>query len=36
MAASLEECDRMIAAAKENRKLLSVVCQNRFKTPMQR
>lgn len=36
MAASLEECDRMIAAAKANHRLLSVVCQNRFKTPMQK
>ena len=36
MAASLEECDQMIAAAKESGKLLSVVCQNRFKTPMQK
>ena len=34
MATSLEECDRMIEAAKKNGKLLSVVCQNRFKTPM--
>lgn len=30
MAASLEECDAMIAAAKHNGKLLSVVAQNRF------
>ena len=30
MAASLEECDAMIAAAKKNGKLLSVVAQNRF------
>ena len=30
MAASLEECDAMIAAAEKNGKLLSVVAQNRF------
>jgi len=36
MASSLEECDLMIAAAKENNVHLCVVCQNRFKTPMQR
>jgi UDP-N-acetyl-2-amino-2-deoxyglucuronate dehydrogenase len=33
MAPSLEECDQMIAAAKANDRLLSVVAQNRFKTP---
>jgi predicted dehydrogenase len=33
MAASLAECDEMIAAAKESGKLLSPVAQNRFKTP---
>lgn len=32
MAPSLEECDRMIAAAKEGGAVLSVVAQNRFKT----
>lgn len=32
MAASLEECDAMLAAAKENNRLLSVVAQNRFST----
>lgn len=36
MGNSLEECDRMLKAAEKNGKLLSVVCQNRFKTPMQR
>ncbi len=36
MAASLDECDAMIAAAKEQNRLLSVVCQNRFKTPMRK
>lgn len=36
MAGSLEECDRMVEAAGKNARLLSVVCQNRFKTPMQR
>ncbi len=32
MAASLEECDAMLKAAARNRKLLSVVAQNRFRT----
>jgi UDP-N-acetyl-2-amino-2-deoxyglucuronate dehydrogenase len=32
MAASLEECDAMLEAAKKNNKLLSVVAQNRFRT----
>jgi UDP-N-acetyl-2-amino-2-deoxyglucuronate dehydrogenase len=32
MAASLEECDRMLEAAERNKKLLSVVAQNRFRT----
>lgn len=36
MAASVEECDRMIAAARDNGKLLSVICQSRFKTPMRK
>ncbi|CAN7642630.1 Gfo/Idh/MocA family protein [Paenibacillus sp. LjRoot56] len=34
MASSLEECDLMNAAANRTGKLLSVVAQNRFKTPM--
>lgn len=34
MASSLEECDRMNEAARRSGKLLSVVAQNRFKTPM--
>jgi predicted dehydrogenase len=34
MASSLEECDRMLEAAKNSGKLLSVVAQNRFTTPM--
>jgi len=34
MASSLEECDLMNEAAKSSGKLLSVVAQNRFKTPM--
>lgn len=34
MASSLEECDRMIEAAKSNQRILSVVAQNRFRTPM--
>lgn len=36
MASSLEECDRMILAAAQSGKLLSIVCQNRFKTPMRK
>lgn len=34
MASSLAECDAMNAAAKETGKILSVVAQNRFRTPM--
>ncbi|MEI7732851.1 MAG: Gfo/Idh/MocA family oxidoreductase [Verrucomicrobiota bacterium] len=34
MATCLEECDAMIAAAQASGKLLSIVAQNRFKTPM--
>lgn len=34
MASSLEECDAMLAAARESGKILSVVAQNRFRTPM--
>ncbi len=34
MASSLEECDAMVNAAKQNNKILSVVAQNRFTTPM--
>jgi Predicted dehydrogenases and related proteins len=34
MAASLEECDAMIAAAEKNGKILSVVAQNRFTNPL--
>ena len=34
MASSLQECDEMIAAAYESEKILSVVAQNRFRTPM--
>ncbi|MBI5032909.1 MAG: Gfo/Idh/MocA family oxidoreductase [Chloroflexi bacterium] len=33
MAPSLQECDQMLSAARTNGKLLSVVAQNRFKTP---
>ena len=36
MAGSLEECDAMIAAAEKNGKLLSLVAQNRYKTPNQK
>jgi len=36
MASSLQECDTMIAAAERAGRLLSVVAQNRFKTPMKR
>lgn len=32
MAASLEECDKILEAAERNKKLLSVVAQNRFRT----
>lgn len=34
MASSLEECDLMNEAARKNGKVLSVIAQNRFKTPM--
>jgi predicted dehydrogenase len=34
MASSLQECDEMNEAARRSGKLLSVVAQNRFKTPM--
>ncbi|AGA58865.1 putative dehydrogenase [Thermobacillus composti KWC4] len=34
MAASLEECDRMLAAAADSGKVLSVIAQNRFRTPL--
>jgi predicted dehydrogenase len=34
MAASLEECDRMIAAAQESGRVFSVVAQNRFRDPI--
>lgn len=34
MAASLEECDKIIQAAEENKKTLSVIAQNRFRTPI--
>lgn len=34
MAASLEECDAMIAAAKKSGKMLSVIAQNRFRDPV--
>ncbi|GAA4863691.1 Gfo/Idh/MocA family oxidoreductase [Paenibacillus vulneris] len=34
MASSLEECDRMNEAARRTGRMLSVVAQNRFKTPM--
>lgn len=34
MASSLEECDRMNEAANNNGRILSVVAQNRFTTPM--
>ncbi|MFD2656984.1 Gfo/Idh/MocA family protein [Gracilibacillus thailandensis] len=34
MASSLEECDAMVEAGKRNNKILSVVAQNRFTTPM--
>ncbi|MET3505319.1 Gfo/Idh/MocA family protein [Halalkalibacter oceani] len=34
MASSLEECDAMNEAAERNKRILSVVAQNRFRTPM--
>lgn len=34
MASSLEECDQMNRAAEETGKILSVVAQNRYRTPM--
>lgn len=34
MAASLKECDAMNEAAERNGKILSVIAQNRFRTPM--
>ena len=34
MAASLEECDAMIATAKKSGKIFSVIAQNRFRTPI--
>ncbi len=34
MAASLQECDRMIEAAAKSGKLLSSIAQNRFRTPI--
>lgn len=36
MASSLEQCDAMLAAAERTGRRLSVVAQNRFKTPMVR
>ncbi|MBP1755250.1 MAG: oxidoreductase [Firmicutes bacterium] len=36
MAASLEECDQMIAASGASGKLLAVIAQNRFKDPVMR
>lgn len=36
MATSLDECDQMIAAAEKNSRILSPICQNRFKTPVQK
>ncbi len=35
MAASLEECDAMLAAEKASGKMLSVIAQNRFREPIQ-
>jgi UDP-N-acetyl-2-amino-2-deoxyglucuronate dehydrogenase len=34
MAPSLQECDQMLYAAQTNKRLLGIVAQNRFKTPM--
>ncbi len=36
MAPSLEECDAMLAAARASGRLLGVVAQNRFQTPMRK
>jgi len=36
LASSLEDCDAMIKAAKENKVTLGTVCQRRFYTPVQR
>ncbi len=36
MATSLHECDEMLAATRASQRLLAVVAQNRFKTPMMR
>jgi UDP-N-acetyl-2-amino-2-deoxyglucuronate dehydrogenase len=36
MAASIQECDQVLRAAEAGRALLSVVAQNRFRTPMMR
>ena len=36
MAGSLEECDLMLDAARRNGRLLSIVAQNRYKTPNQK
>ncbi len=34
MASSLAECDQMVAVARKENRLLSVIAQNRFRTPM--
>jgi predicted dehydrogenase len=34
MATSLAECDQMLATARANNRLLSIVAQNRYRTPM--
>jgi predicted dehydrogenase len=36
MAASLEECDKMLAAQRESGRILSPIAQNRFREPVQR
>ncbi len=36
LASSLEDCDAMIKAAKENNAIIGMVCQRRFYTPVQR
>ncbi len=36
MAASLEECDAVLAAAERSGRMVSIVAQNRFQTPMMR
>ena len=36
MASSLAECDDMLAASKRSRKILAIIAQNRYRTPIQK